>query len=169
MKTLFFCLALTLLIARADARLGETRDQIRARYGDAIQEEGYLLGNKVLKVPGGVAIHKKAGVYVEVTYKDGKAIKIRYRNFDGFSHEEFWILARGNGTKWEKEPTVRHPEGRTALYRSSTGNILTAYEIGGRVVTLDFWAPAYSEILVRREAARARTKRESAEKRLSGF
>jgi len=103
MKMITLCVISALLCASAFARIGETEDEIRARYGKPVNEDraqppiverGYLT----------------SGMIVVVMFIDGKSeaeMFMKAKNFDQLSDEEVQLLlkANSNGKEWTDAPT----------------------------------------------------------------
>lgn len=161
MKTLFTILIASLaLVEAAFGRLGETRAQIQARFGEPVREVGSIGA-------GGIVIYKKSDVIITVTYVEGRAEGIEYENAAGFSNDELQILAHANrqGGRWKLSARL---SGLT-IYNCSSGARLTAWLSGKAVVRLEFASRVAIEEIDKRLARRDRERRRSAEDRLSSF
>ena len=139
MKLPFIAIAFFLLVSPAFARIGETEQQIEARYGKSI---GTLSsGNQPLK-----KAYQSSGMNIIVMYIDGVSQSEVFTKKDEseFSKNEIAILLDANaaGSKWIEDPKARlvgmhgwnlEAGGRTAGYSESARGLLIQTEVADKV------------------------------------
>ncbi len=112
MKTVLLTLALILSVtATAQARLGETADQLVARYGEPLSEiDQKAEGTKVASAQ---VMFQKGGIQIDVTLTNGLSVEERFKKLNGdtFTIGEVRILLADNsqGHDWEA-PLIAHGE-----------------------------------------------------------
>jgi hypothetical protein len=103
MKTYFVAIALLILMSHAFARIGETEQQIEARYGKSTLTVS--TGNEPLQ-----KVYQSSGLNITVTYLDGVSQREIFSKPDKseLSKNEIAILLEANiaGSKWIEDPTA---------------------------------------------------------------
>ena len=133
LKTPFIAIAFFLLVSPAFARIGETEQQIEARYGKSTLTVS--TGNEPLQ-----KVYQSSGLNITVTYLDGVSQREIFTKQDGseLSKNEIAILLEANaaGSKWIEDPTATalagmqgwklESGGRTAAFsRDNTRLVIT--------------------------------------------
>jgi hypothetical protein len=98
--TLVFIISVT---ATAQARLGETADQLVVRYGQPLKETDQ--NGEGVKIPLADVVFQKGGFKIEVTITDGVSVEESFKkiNGDGLNLAEIRTLLNANaqGYGWE--------------------------------------------------------------------
>jgi hypothetical protein len=139
MKTYFTAIALLTLVSHAFARIGETEQQIEARYGKSTLS--FPSSNQPL-----TKAYESSGLNIVVMYIDGVSQREIFTKQDKseFSKNEIAILLDANaaGSKWIEDPTARvvgmrgwklEAGGRKAGYSESARGLLIQTEVAEKV------------------------------------
>jgi hypothetical protein len=142
MKTYFVAISLLILVSHAFARIGETEQQIEARYGKSIRT--LESGNQPL-----TKAYRSSDLSIAVTYIDGVSQSEMFCKQDGseLSSNEIAVLLEANvaGSKWIEDPTIPvvlgkqwklESGGRTAAFsRGQNGSgLLISTDLADRVL-----------------------------------
>ncbi len=124
-SALLFACALLIPFTAAQARLGETQEQIQERYGKPVS----------VNKPAAVALHRWNDYYIRVEYRDGRAVLLGYRRRDKqpmTEQETNAALARHAGaSEWLAKPPApgfrkwRSADGARQARYSTVNGLLT--------------------------------------------
>lgn len=139
LKTRSVAITLLMLVSAAFARIGETEQQIEARYGKATHT--LSKGNEPLQ-----KLYRSSGLDIGVTYIDGVSQIESFRKEDqsALSKNEIALLLEANaaGSKWIEDPTASvlglqvwklESGGRKAVYKKSEGGLLILTDLADKV------------------------------------
>jgi len=104
--TFLFIISVT---ATAQARLGETPDQLVARYGQPLSEDDQKAEG--IKIAASTVVFQKGGFEIDVIVSEGVSVAETFKklNGDSFTLEEVRYLLNANtqGHGWEAPQTVQ--------------------------------------------------------------
>jgi hypothetical protein len=124
LKTRPVAIALLMLVSAAFARIGETEQQIEARYGKTVRT--LSKGNEPLQKD-----YRSSGLNIAVTYIDGVSQCELFRKQDEsqLSKNEIALLLEANaaGSRWIDDPIARHA-GVQGWNLESGGRMATYFE-----------------------------------------
>jgi len=104
--TLCFIVSVT---ATAQARLGETADQLVARYGDSLSQTDQKAEGD--KIASSKVVFQKGGFQIDVTFSDGISVAESFKKLNGaaLTAEEVQTLLNANsqGHGWEAPRMVQ--------------------------------------------------------------
>ena len=140
LKTRSVVITLLMLVSPAFARIGETEQQIEARYGKAT--DTLSKGNEPLQ-----KLYRSSGLDIGVTYIDGVSQIESFRKEDrsALSKNEIALLLEANaaGSKWIEDPIASvvadlqvwklESGGRKAVYKKSQGGLLILTDLADKV------------------------------------
>jgi hypothetical protein len=134
MKIILPCLlfAVSILITPAWGRLGETEDELVARYGQPLSEmDQKAEGNKI---PLAELVFQKSGFEINVSLSDGISNAESFRKLNGdtiaFSEVQTLLTSNSQGIGWEAPQTM----GDDKQWGRDDGAIATL--IGGRILSI---------------------------------
>jgi hypothetical protein len=123
---------LTLLIivgisANANARLGETADQLVARYGQPLSEADQKNGGDKIALAN--VVFQKGGFEIDVTITNGVSVAEIFKKLNGSpiitNEARFLLTANAQGHEWEAPRTV---EGGKIWTRDDSATALLSHD-----------------------------------------
>jgi hypothetical protein len=110
MKPAFLAILFTVSVtATAHARLGESPDQLVARYGQPLSEDDQKAEGA--KVAANVVVFQKGGFEIQVTVTDGYSVAESFKKINGdaftLSEVRYLLSANSQGHGWEAPQKIQ--------------------------------------------------------------
>ena len=177
----FLLLIAVLWCIPAQARIGETPEQIRARYGPALPQSGFVNDGEFLPGKSDSEVHEKNGIYVEVRYLEGRCAWIMYAkkaihhgSVPTFTREEVATLqsvCAPNAPDLAAKERISGEEDDVFVFRTPDGTLTTraATHDGQHFKQLVAYTDAWDTKVLSENAAAEARKLQDVKKALSGF